>query len=516
MLVRRFIVSAFGVLVVTGLSAQARADGTAQALPFSQSWTDAGLITVNDDWSGVPGIIGYRGDNLTAATGADPQSIVADGSATPVQVVANATVTNTTGGLVEVPGAVGFQGSGTADAPHLVIAVDTTGAAAVRVQYTLVDLDASADDSTQQVALQYRVGSTGDYTNVPAAYVADASFGPSLSGGTTAVDVLLPADAGNQARVELRIMTTNAAGNDELVGVDDIAVTGVLAASGTANPGTLAAGDATLLTVDVTPASGPTSTGITVTCDLTDIGGGAAVALLDDGTGGDVTAGDGTFSLDTTVAAGTGEGVKAVPCTVGDDQARSATASITITVQPVCGDGMIEGTEACDDGNTDDGDGCDFTCAFEAGFTCSGEPTVCADDDECTLGTDDCLAAATCNNTPGSYTCLCPTGYEGDGTNAGTGCVNIDECSLGTAECVAAAACGDTDGSYTCACPVGYAGDGLASGTGCSNVDECTLGTDDCVAAAACGDTDGSYTCTCPTGYAGDGTTAGTGCANVD
>ena len=31
---------------------------TAQTLPFSQNWTDTGLITVDDVWTGVPGIVG--------------------------------------------------------------------------------------------------------------------------------------------------------------------------------------------------------------------------------------------------------------------------------------------------------------------------------------------------------------------------------------------------------------------------------------------------------------------------
>src|SRR5688572_25144807 len=42
---------------------------------FSQDWTNTGLITVNDNWSGVPSIIGYRGDNNAVATGADPQAV---------------------------------------------------------------------------------------------------------------------------------------------------------------------------------------------------------------------------------------------------------------------------------------------------------------------------------------------------------------------------------------------------------------------------------------------------------
>ena len=38
------------------------------------------------------------------------------------------------------------------------------------------------------------------------------------------MSVILPPDADNQPLVELRIMTTNAVGNDEWVGVDDIFV----------------------------------------------------------------------------------------------------------------------------------------------------------------------------------------------------------------------------------------------------------------------------------------------------
>ena len=80
-----------------------RADGTAQTLPFSQDWSDTGLITADDTWSGVSGIVGYRGDDLTTATGTDPRTILADGTTTPIDVIANQTNPNTlaTGGVAE-------------------------------------------------------------------------------------------------------------------------------------------------------------------------------------------------------------------------------------------------------------------------------------------------------------------------------------------------------------------------------------------------------------------------------
>ncbi len=212
-------------------SAPVGADTIAQPLPFQQDWTNTGLITVNDDWSGVPGVIGYRGDALVGGPGADPQTITADGSATPVDVNANQTNPNTftTGGVSEFEIAnpvVALQGSGTADAPHVVLTLDTTSQNGVTVSYNLRDIDGSADNAVQQVALQYRVGTSGAYTNLPAGYVADATTGPNLATQVTPVLVALPGAADNQPVVQVRVITADAAGSDEWVGVDDISVTG--------------------------------------------------------------------------------------------------------------------------------------------------------------------------------------------------------------------------------------------------------------------------------------------------
>lgn len=42
-----------------------------------------------------------------------------------------------------------------------------------------------------------------------------------------------------------------------------------------------------------------------------------------------------------------------------------------------CGDGIVNGTEACDDGNTTANDGCNATCVIETGFACTGAPSAC-------------------------------------------------------------------------------------------------------------------------------------------
>jgi uncharacterized delta-60 repeat protein len=45
---------------------------------------------------------------------------------------------------------------------------------------------------------------------------------------------------------------------------------------------------------------------------------------------------------------------------------------------PICGDGVVEPDEPCDDGNLQNGDGCDASCFIEACHRCEGNPSVCS------------------------------------------------------------------------------------------------------------------------------------------
>jgi predicted extracellular nuclease len=237
---------------------------------FSQNWSNAGLITVNDDWSGVPSIVGYRGDGLTAATGTDPQAILVDG--TPViDVNANQTNPNTftTGGVTEFALAdptIALAGSGTAAAPSIVVYLNTVGVTNVGFSFRARDLENGADTAQQQIAVQYRVGNSGNWTNIPAGYIADATTGPNASGPDIPVSVILPAAAEGQADVQVRIITTNAPGNDEWVGIDDIQVT---ASSAPALPSlsiannSITEGDSGTKTLSFTVSRAGDTTGVT-------------------------------------------------------------------------------------------------------------------------------------------------------------------------------------------------------------------------------------------------------------
>ena len=108
-----------------------------------------------------------------------------------------------------------------------------------------------------------------------------------------------------------------------------------LSASGTAAPAVVTSGDTTLLTVKVTPATSPASTGITVVADLSSIGGSATQTFYDDGTHGDATAGDNTFSF-STAATTSASGLVNLSATASDLEGNHAPASIALTInQPV-------------------------------------------------------------------------------------------------------------------------------------------------------------------------------------
>ncbi len=105
-----------------------------------------------------------------------------------------------------------------------------------------------------------------------------------------------------------------------------------LAVVGAATPTNVPPGGQTLLTATVTPADTPPSTGILATVNVSSIGGPPSLLLHDDGTTGDVTPGDNVFSALVTIGAATPSGLKMLPVTVSDAQARTATTKITLTI----------------------------------------------------------------------------------------------------------------------------------------------------------------------------------------
>lgn len=188
-----------GLLGALLASAVVRADDKPLRPPVVEDWSDVSRITKDNDWSAVPGFQGHRGDKLAGKPGVNPQTIAADGVTTPVDVIANQKNPNSlrTGGVAEFDGisnpTIALKGSGTASAPFLLLNLDTRGKHNITIGYKLRDLDASANNATQPIALQYRTQLDAPFTDIPGAFVPDASSGPNQATLITPIVVILPA-----------------------------------------------------------------------------------------------------------------------------------------------------------------------------------------------------------------------------------------------------------------------------------------------------------------------------------
>ena len=118
---------------------------------------------------------------------------------------------------------------------------------------------------------------------------------------------------------------------------------------------------------------------------------------------------------------GTDDGDEVTAGTDPNDPASGAAA-------PVCGNGKVEGSEQCDDGNSASNDGCLSNCR---NAECIPGQGTCSDNNACT--TDSCQNGV-CVNTNNTNTC-----------NDGIACTSNDRCSAGVCEgsdsCAAGSQC---------------------------------------------------------------------------
>ncbi|KAM6973311.1 fibulin-7-like [Aplochiton taeniatus] len=91
-------------------------------------------------------------------------------------------------------------------------------------------------------------------------------------------------------------------------------------------------------------------------------------------------------------------------------------------------------------------------CTCDGGFTISGrDNSVCTDIDECEvfpLSQPGRLCTHACVNTPGSFQCVCPLGYEL--TRDQRSCKDVDECESSRHNCTQDQLCVNTYGGFQC------------------------------------------------------------------
>ncbi|XP_041465044.1 fibrillin-2-like [Lytechinus variegatus] len=148
----------------------------------------------------------------------------------------------------------------------------------------------------------------------------------------------------------------------------------------------------------------------------------------------------------------------------------------------------------CRYGTCENTDG-SFRCVCPSGYKLTLDQRSCEDVDECRTNPNVCHHG-TCMNIIGSHTCDCFEGYQK--SIDGRYCIDIDECTLGTHRC-RNAECENLAGTYECICTEGY--EAIGSSGVCIDVNECAQEINPCPL-GFCINTLGGYQCQCPVGYA--------------
>jgi hypothetical protein len=181
---------------------------------------------------------------------------------------------------------------------------------------TDVSINLSNISATTGVVPMYDDGTNGDPVAGDRFYSLDYALEPTAPVGAATLTITATSDQGMTASTSTSITVVQ---NQPPV-----------LTNATISRDPIPLGGRFLLTAD---ASDPDGTLSSVTVDLTPIGGAAGTAMYDDGANGDVAAGDGTYSLETTVpltaTPGTGRTLQIVATDSGQ---ATATASVTVDI----------------------------------------------------------------------------------------------------------------------------------------------------------------------------------------
>jgi DNA/RNA endonuclease G (NUC1) len=328
------------------------------SIPYTQNFAGMGIPLSNPAPSNLP--VDFRQDTIAAprtlgsfSSGNTQTARV--GGANVSTVAANGSYnfgagTSTLGDADRAPG---FISSGTATMSGNLYArfLNNTGA-------TLSGLQISYDvekyrNGSNPAGFRYQLFFSSDgsaWTNAGPAFFT--SFAPDADnngfatapGATASVtNKTLPVSVANGADIYLAwnysVVSGSTTTNAQALAVDNVSVLGLAVPTNpsgvsTATPNSVLAGASSTLTVTVTPGTNPASTGLSVTADLSAIGGSASQQFFDDGSsGGDTIAGNNVFTYIATVAPLTTPGPKSLPFSISDNQARSGNGSISLTVQ---------------------------------------------------------------------------------------------------------------------------------------------------------------------------------------
>jgi hypothetical protein len=180
---------------------QAQTQPAAQTLPYQQTFNTLPptSTTYPVGWQGWT-LSGSPSGNFNVLPPASDKALITGGAS------------STANGVYNYIGKLGFLNSGSVD-NSLVLALSTTGQTNVSLQYDVMTLrnpyDGASNTRINEVTLQYRIGTTGNFTTITGIEYQNGTTQQTESGVTTPQDsahrsLVLPSSCDNQPLVQLR------------------------------------------------------------------------------------------------------------------------------------------------------------------------------------------------------------------------------------------------------------------------------------------------------------------------
>lgn len=264
------------VFVVKG--AYGQTNPTAQTLPYSENF-DA-LLHISTAYPS-----GIQGWTISTTPGAtfNTSSPTADKA-----LVASSTAATNSGNVHNYNGKIGYLNTSSLDLT-VVVAINTSGFSNIQVGYDIMTIrnpyDGASNTRINEVTLQYRIGTSGSFTNL-----AGIEYQNNTTTQTTAVttpqnqqakNITLPSGCDNQAVIQLRWASRQVSGGGSRpsFAFDNISISGTVISTSTlnVNPSSLSFGSQATSTQSVSQSfnlSGsnlsPASGNITVSAPSTD------------------------------------------------------------------------------------------------------------------------------------------------------------------------------------------------------------------------------------------------------
>ena len=211
----------------------AQTNPTAQSIPYHQDFES--LSGTSTSYSDIPG---FQGWTVSSAQNTVTYNVglIGDRPFLRTNATTSSTSNNNAGGIHNYDDKIGFLNSTSGDFA-IGFAFKTLGKQGVKVEYDAMIIrnlyDGGANNRLQEMALQYRVGTSGDFITLPStAYVNDsktlqttAAVITPLDNKTTRIKVTLPSECDNQPEVQIRWiarLVSGSAGSRQSFAIDNI------------------------------------------------------------------------------------------------------------------------------------------------------------------------------------------------------------------------------------------------------------------------------------------------------